>query len=124
MERNDKMKIIAIVCAVIAVAVFALNLSGNSSGVDQFEGDMLWVICQSGQETYQMDKAEYFRWVSANQTGDRIPPMPCEECNEKAAFRAEKCPNCELIFRRHSVPNDFADRCPDCGHSEIENPLE
>ncbi|MHC4684655.1 MAG: hypothetical protein ACYTEW_10145, partial [Planctomycetota bacterium] len=50
------------------------------------------------------------------------PPVVCESCGSESVYRAEKCqnPDCAIVFFRGSVPNDFADRCPECGRSGTE----
>jgi len=71
-----------------------------------------------------MSMKAYFKYVEkhADPMSPTAPVMVCEKCGEQSVFRAEKCgnPDCGIVFLRGSVPNDFADRCPKCNHSETE----
>ena len=46
--------------------------------------------------------------------------LVCEKCGKESAFKAEKCEKCGKIFFAGAVPNDLADRCPECGYSKTE----
>lgn len=120
MDKKTIMNLVAVVCIVLAGIIFFSTRGGGSSDLREFQGVGMWAICMDNAcgEKYQTDQAEYFRFVQANQTGDSVPPMPCEKCGRNSVFRAEKCPQCETVFRRGSVPFDYPDRCPQCGHSD------
>lgn len=46
----------------------------------------------------------------------------CPECNKKSLYRATKCPECDKIFvENYQAVDDYPDRCPDCGYSELED---
>lgn len=86
---------------------------------------VIWVLCRNDEckAEYQMDFMEYFKYMEANANPmGPVPALTCKKCGELSAFRAEKCtnPNCGKVFLWGIVPNDFADRCPECGHSETE----
>jgi len=127
--ENDKKKPIMIgiivVCLVAAGIIFWLQRPGSSGGIEDIKrGELIWVKCSNpdcGAE-YQVDKRDYYEFLqeNANPMVMTTPPMECKECGEESVYRAEKCENCGAIFFRGSVPNDFADRCPECGHSKTE----
>lgn len=47
-------------------------------------------------------------------------PKECKFCNQKTAFIAEKCMNCEHVFIPNYTSEDYPDRCPQCGYSYYE----
>ena len=101
--------------------------SPRSRGIESIpETDMIWVKCKNSdcKAVYQMGKRAYFKYIEENMDPMAMvaPPLVCEKCAKKSIYRAEKCGNldCGLVFLRGSVPNDFADRCPACGNSNIE----
>ena len=87
---------------------------------------VIWVLCRNDEckDEYQMGFMEYFKYMEANANPMvlTVPALTCKKCGELSAFRAEKCtnPTCRKVFFWGIVPNDFADRCPECGHSETE----
>jgi len=92
--------------------------------------EMIWVKCNNPdcKAEYQMGKQAYFKYVEEHMDPMAMvaPPVVCEKCGKESVFRAEKCQNadCAIVFFRGSVPNDFADRCPECGRSETEDSRE
>jgi len=94
------------------------------------ESVMIWVKCTNPvcKAEYQTSKKGYFKYIEehVNPMTPTAPAMTCEKCGEQSIFRAEKCTNstCGNVFIRGAtigaVPEDFPDRCPECGHSEIE----
>jgi hypothetical protein len=88
--------------------------------------DKIWAKCNNPacKAEYQTSKKGYFEYVEehANPMAPTVPPMVCEKCGKQSVFRAEKCmnPDCGIVFLWGSVPNDFADRCPECKRSETE----
>jgi len=102
--------------------------SPRSSGIESIpETDMTWVKCTNKDcgAAYQMSKRAYFKYIEENiePMATVAPPLVCKKCGKKSVYRAEKCvnPDCGIVFLRGSVPNDFADRCPACGHSKTED---
>ena len=48
--------------------------------------------------------------------------VKCEKCGAEAAYQAEKCAHCSHIFiRPRTRVSDYPDRCPECGHSNLED---
>ena len=100
--------------------------SNHFSGIEEIpSGEMVWVKCldpNCGAE-YQMRKRDYFQYLVNHQDPMSImaPAIVCNRCGNESVYRAEKCAKCGLVFRRSSIPHDFADRCPECGFSSTED---
>jgi hypothetical protein len=114
---------VSIGCLVLAAAVFYFTTNSSSTGIpNEFAGEKIWVLCNNEgcKAAYEMNKKAYFEFIEANAVGMDTPPLKCQKCGKNTAFRAEKCEKCEEIFR-YGNPTDFADRCPKCGFSKIED---
>jgi len=130
MEESKKKPImIGVIIACFAVAgIYTYSRhSGGGGGIDDIpEGEMIWVKCNNPacKAEYQMGKKAYFKYVQEHvqPMAPTAPPLVCKECGEQSGYWAEKCtnPDCGIVFLRGAVPNDHADRCPKCGHSETE----
>ncbi len=130
MEESKKKPImigVIIVCLAVAGIYTYSRHSGSGYTMDSIpDEEMIWVKCANDScgATYQMSKKAYFKYIEENaQTmSPTAPPLVCEKCGEQSGYRAEKCTNpaCGIVFFRGAVPNDFADRCPECGHSKTE----
>jgi len=130
MEESKKkpvMIIVIVVCLGAAGAIFWGTGGGSGDTIDSISNEeMIWVKCNNPacKAEYQTSKKAYFKYVEehANPMAPTAPPMVCEKCGEQSVFRAEKCmnPDCGIVFLRGTVPNDFPDRCPECGRSETE----
>jgi len=128
--EDSKKKPIMIGVVVVSLAVAGLityTRSGGGGGIgDISEEEKVWVKCNnpSCKTEYEMGKKKYFTSIEERLDPMALstPPLICNKCNEESVFRAEKCgsPDCGVVFFRDSVPNDFADRCPECGRSETE----
>jgi hypothetical protein len=126
MEGNMKKQVLVAVgvgCLIVAAAVFYFtNSTSSSSGVPaEFAGEKILVMCTDKDcgVTYEMDKKAYFEFIEANAVGMQTPPLKCQKCSKNTVFRAEKCERCGEIFL-YGNPTDFADRCPKCNFSKIE----
>ncbi|UCC97631.1 MAG: hypothetical protein JSW66_17525 [Phycisphaerales bacterium] len=103
--------------------------SGDSvGGIDSLPDDkMTWVKCNNTncKAEYEMSVKQYFKNVEERMNPAAMlstPTLICQKCNEASVYKAFKCGNssCGAVFVANSVPNDFADRCPKCGRSEVE----
>jgi len=130
MEESKKKPImigVIVVCLAVAGIITWSRHGGGGGGVDSIsDEEMIWVKCNNPacKAEYQTSKKGYLKYVSdhANPMAPTAPALICEKCGEPSVFRAEKCmnPDCGIVFLRGVVPNDFADRCPECGRSETE----
>ncbi len=101
--------------------------SPRSRGINSISPEeTIWVKCQNPdcKAAYQMGKRAYFKYIEehADPMSSSAPALVCKKCGKESIYRAEKCGNldCGIVFLRGSVPNDFADRCPECGNSKTE----
>lgn len=127
MEESRKKPImvgVIVVCFVLAGVIWYKSSVGGGPDLKQFKDKTTWVQC--GNEpcghAWEMNLKEYFEFVEKNADPRSIlpPPLTCPKCKEPSGYRAEKCAKCEHVFVRGSVPDDFADKCPKCGHSQIK----
>jgi predicted RNA-binding Zn-ribbon protein involved in translation (DUF1610 family) len=126
MEEGAKKTVmvgVVVLCLVGAVMAYLMfKPESLDDRLEPFSGEMMWVKCVNencGAE-YQVDKADYFKFVEQNAVGTTTPAMKCKECGEESIYRAVKCEKCGHVFLRGLVRGDFADRCPKCSHSTIE----
>ncbi|MHC4166435.1 MAG: hypothetical protein ACYSWQ_05720 [Planctomycetota bacterium] len=132
MEDSVK-KPIMIVVIVVCLAGTGLLLfkGGPEGGVNSIpEGEMKWVKCNNPacNAEYETSARKYFKEFDKNVNPNPMAPSPtavtCKECGKLSVYAAIKCPNvdCGKVFIEHSSgPNDYGDRCPECGKSEIED---
>jgi len=124
---------IAIVCIVSAIGITIMRSSGGRGIEDLPRGTMMWVKCanrECGAE-YEIDQVDYFLFMEEHEgeveedgEGEEIAiPMVCEKCGKQSVYKAIKCenPECGEVFFAGTVPEDFEDRCPECGFSKIED---
>ena len=120
---------IAVIVVSVALAGFIFHLTHSTSpgGIESLRrGELIWVKCNNPDcdEAYQIDKKDYFLQIEEririHTMPLQTPPLVCEKCGKESVFRAEKCEKCGKIFFSGAVPNDFSDRCPDCGYSKTE----
>jgi hypothetical protein len=108
-------------CLIIAGAITFMARSGNKVP-GSFAGKQIWVKCRDCGATYQISKKAYFDYQQEHDdpTSPAVPVMVCRECGKKSVYRAVKCEKCGKIFEFGTVPNDYQDRCPECGYSKKE----
>ncbi|MDD5063220.1 MAG: hypothetical protein PHQ35_00470 [Phycisphaerae bacterium] len=126
MEEGKKKIImigIIVACIVAAIVITVASQSGADGGIASIKrGTMIWIKCRSPkcENTWQMDKKDYFEYIEKNRSGMTVPGIVCPKCNEASGYRAEKCQKCDIIFER-GTGNDLPDRCPKCGYSALED---
>jgi len=130
MEDSKKKPImvgVIVVCLALAAVITISRHTGGGDSMESISDDaMIWVKCNNPacKAEYQMGKKDYFRYIEENidPRAESVPPLICTECGKPSAYRAEKCgnPDCGIIFFRGIVPNELADRCPECGYSATE----
>lgn len=130
MEDSKKKPImiaVIVVCLGVAGAVTFLRSSGGGGTINDIPDDkMTWVKCNNPQckAEYQMGEKAYHKAIQERMDPRSLatPSLICEKCGKASVYKAVKCANseCGAIFFSGSVPNDFADRCPECGKSETE----
>ncbi len=126
-KKKPIMVAVVIVCLGVAGAVTFMRGGGGGGTIDDIPDDkMVWVKCNNPQcgAEYQMGEKAYHKAVQENLDPRSLatPAIICEQCGKASVYKAVKCanPECGIVFFSGSVPNDFADRCPECGKSETE----
>lgn len=110
---------IGIACFAILGALIVFSLSGSeSSGIEHYQGQNIYLKCVKCSAVKEMGKDEYFKIVQ-EEFNNEERPLECEQCGGDC-YRALKCSKCDNVFIRGSVRNDYSDRCPKCGFSENE----
>lgn len=124
--KNAIYAVIIVVCLVLAVVIFRATRGGGSSGIDSIKrGKITWLMCNNPEckHAWQIDEKDYYlqieEKVKQNPMSMQTPALTCEKCGEPSAFRAVKCEKCGHMFF-YGNPNDFNDRCPECGYSKME----
>jgi len=98
--------------------------SSKGPDLQPFKDKSTWVKCRNPQcgAEYQMNLKEYFEYMEEHADPGSLlpPPLVCKKCGQKSVYRAVKCEKCGFTFERGTVRADFADRCPKCGYSKVE----
>jgi hypothetical protein len=122
-KKKILMTVIIMACIALAVIITIATQSGGS-GIDSVDKSaMIWLKCRNPkcENTWQMNKREYYEYAEKHRKGMQVPPIPCPKCGEDTGYWAEKCEKCGNIFERGSVPNEIVDKCPKCGFSKLES---
>lgn len=116
-----------VACIAAAVIITLVSRSGETGIKSVPRGELTWLKCRNPdcETEYQMDKRDYFEAIEKEVRKHPMlmatPPLVCEKCSEEGVYRAEKCPECGLVFERGSMgAQNFADRCPECNYSQTE----
>ncbi len=116
-----------IVASLVLAVVITLRFTGGEAGsINDIPDDvMIWVKCMNPKcnAEYQMSKKEYYQLQSGKETDvpdGAIQMVRCKECGKESLIKAIKCEKCGKVFVEGVVQNDFSDRCPYCGYSNIE----
>ena len=128
-EGKKKLVMIVFVVACLALAGIITHRArsgGAGGGVKLKRGEkMIWLKCRNPDcgASFQMDEKNYFDYLKEHRVPGALalPGVVCEQCGEESTYRALKCGKCDLVFERGAVPNDFQDRCPECGFSKTED---
>ena len=125
--KNRTYMIAIVVCLGLGGLAFHITHSKGEGGIESPESDkLIWVMCNNPDcgATYQMDEREYFlqirERIGAYPTALQTPALACEKCGKESVYKAVKCEQCGKIVFSGAVPNDFVDRCPECGYSKTE----
>lgn len=121
-EGKKKMIMIGVVVACIAAAVIitvATRSGGGDGGIDSIPtGTMVWIKCKKCENTWQMDRKDYYDYIEKYRTGFIVPGIECSKCGEKEGYKVEKCEKCGNVFE--SATTGLPDKCPKCGYSAME----
>ncbi len=125
-KKNVIMIVIVVVCLVLAGAFAIKNFGGggdtSTSAADQGSQSMLCINPDCGH-VFEMtieERRQIMREQGRMMRRGGPPVFICPQCSEESAYQANNCSKCSTIFIRDYSSGDFADRCPECGYSAIE----
>lgn len=127
MDEDKKQKImIGIVAGCLGLAVIITVVTNLGKGGGRGPTGPVTMLCINEQCNADFDlEVDEMREQLNQMTGGNdmmmmtTPVFICNECNQRSAYRAMICTQCDTMF----VPvqnSDFRDRCPDCGYSRTE----
>ena len=136
MEDSRKKPImigVSVACLVLAGVITYKTRSGSSGGIESIKrGQMIWVKCNNPNcgAKYQIDRRDYLEYLQEylekltrqhpSSMGILVPPLVCKACEEESVYKAVKCEKCGTVFFPGDADSRFEDKCPECGHSKIE----
>ena len=123
-KKNVVMIVIVVVCLILAGAFAIKNFGGGGGTSPTTTGpqSMLCVNPDCGHvfEMTTEERRQIMREQGRMMRRGGPPAFTCPQCGEESAYQANKCPKCNTIFIRDFTSDDFADRCPECGYSAVE----
>jgi len=126
-QKKPLMIGVVVVCLVVAVAITIKTWPSGAKGIPGiYKHESIWVKCRNPacKTEYQMNKYDYHKAIEdyfiKHPQAPAIPGLKCEKCDKNSLYAAYKCPKCATVFEGGLKPGDFADRCPKCGYSAIE----
>lgn len=128
---EDKKKVVMIViivaCLGLAAVIAVINLGGGDSGGGGgvAAAGPLPTLCVNRDcgHIFEMTRDEHRQQMRerGRMMGRGGPPaFTCPQCGEESAYQANKCSKCNTVFIADYTSGDFADRCPECSYSAIE----
>jgi hypothetical protein len=127
MDESKKKPImigVIVICLVAAGAIALKSRKKNEGIPERFKKEMTWVKCRNPncKAEYEITKMDYYKYIEghADPRSMMAPALPCEKCGEEGVYLAAKCGECGLVFEVGWKRGDYEDRCPKCGHSNIE----
>ena len=131
--KNTIAIVVSVFCFIAAALIVVKNVSRRPAGAEMLQtGEQVWMQCNAPdcEAVYQTDKRSYFMQVEGRRSADSrlenlsmAPPVTCQDCGKVMARRAVKCEKCTHLFPygfRKGKQFDYADRCPMCGYSDLE----
>ncbi|HEG43738.1 MAG TPA: hypothetical protein ENH94_06800 [Phycisphaerales bacterium] len=128
MDEDKKQKImigLIVGCMVLAGIITVVTNLGKGGGRGKRPTGPVTMLCINNKCNADFELSQEELAEQMNQMGDndfmmmQTPKFVCSECNNRSAYRAMICGECDTMF----IPmqnNDFRDRCPDCGYSKTE----
>jgi len=128
MEKKKKIAI-SVTCLILAGAVFLIfNNPFRSSGISTGKGT-LQMLCVNEKcgAAFEITRKEHNQQLHEKvlQRGPAggQPAFTCPECGQESTYIATKCKECGAVFVPDYGSDDYFDRCPKCGYSDIEQEL-
>ena len=129
-KKKVVMIVIVVVCLGLAAVIAMINFGGGGGGAPGAPTGPSPVLCVNPDcgHIFEMTQEERREQMLAKGRGAmarrRTPSFTCPQCGEESAYQARKCTKCETVFIPDFGSDDFADRCPECGYSAIEERRE
>ncbi len=127
MDEDKKQKVMVGLLVSCLVLVAALNVprffkGGSGSSARTVDLICLNPECASASEITRKEYQEALQnsGMAMNPMG-MAGPVECPKCEKISAARGIKCKECSTVFMQRHGGDDYPDRCPDCGYSDIEN---
>ena len=132
MDEDKKKKItIGIIVACLGLAAIITFATREGGGTGTKGSAKIWVKCANPdcEAEYQITRKEYQEQMREQMADGEMmmmmmtpPALICKECEEESLYIATKCSNseCGAIFFTNTNMEDYPDRCPECGISEME----
>ncbi len=124
---------VSLALTVLLVAGFvieSLSSMGGSEIAEAAQAGGIWMLCENPdcEAAYEVTEEEFLELMrSKGRPGLRMISQlafRCKKCGQETAYRGMKCPKCGALFIKEDVMGDYADRCPECGYSAIEEMLK
>ena len=122
-EKKKKVMIGVIVVCLLVAGVIFLTTGGSGNSYRPGKKGPVTMLCTNCEHIYTMTRDDLVEEVtSKGLLGPQpmTPKLTCPECSEDAAIMAFQCKECETAFPRGTSLQDYSDRCPECGYSEME----
>ena len=126
-KKKVVMVVIVVVCLGLAAVIAVKNYGGRGGGggvAAVGPAPMLCVNPDCGHifELTREERREQMLTKGRQAMRRRGGPQAfiCPQCGEESAYQANKCSKCNTVFIADYTSGDFADRCPECSYSAIE----
>ncbi len=125
---EDKKKVVMIVIVVACLALagaFAIKNFGGGGGTSAAAQGPQVMLCVNPDCGHIFEMTTEERRQVIMERGRMMrrggpPVFTCPKCGEESAYQANRCTKCSTVFIADYTTDDFADRCPECGYSAIE----
>ena len=135
-DDKKKQLMIGIIIACIALAIGITVYTNTGSG--KAEKRKIFILCSECNESFELSREEFTQKMQQaageggmgpmgqmGPIGPMGPPpvLTCSGCGKDTAQMATKCKSCDAVFIQNfqaAAEGDYPDKCPVCGHSEIE----
>lgn len=125
---EDKKKVVMIVIILFCIGLAAGITYWANTGGSGVEKATIPMACFNEECGYTTElTAKEFEELLEEKPTDSSSIMSiapstfeCPECGEMSLYPANKCEKCGEIFLTDPASRDYPDRCPNCGHSKME----
>jgi DNA-directed RNA polymerase subunit M/transcription elongation factor TFIIS len=123
-KKNVVMIVIVVVCLVLAGAFAIKNFGGGGTSARAQGPQSVLCVNPDCGHVFEMtvdERRQIMRERGRQMRRGGPPAFACPQCGEPdSAYQANKCSKCSTVFIGDYSSGDFADRCPECGYSAVE----